>query len=66
MRIGRDRLLPKSLNYMGLLGYGVPQTSNFEETTLFFDDLSMKNHTESVSFTLGDSASVIAQIQQPS
>jgi hypothetical protein len=51
---------------MGLLGYGSSQTVNFEETTLFFDDLTMKNHTESVSFTLSQEASVIAQIQQPS
>jgi len=60
MRVSRERLMPQSLNYMGLLGYGAAQTSEFEETTLFFDDLTLKNHTETVTFTIGAPSSVIA------
>ena len=53
----RDVLLPSSLNYFGLLGYG-KELDDFGTTTLFYDDLILYRPSKEISFRLNEPATI--------
>ena len=51
MNVARDSFIPKSLNYIGLLGYG-KQSKDFGQLTLFYDDVALVKELKTITFSV--------------
>jgi hypothetical protein len=62
--VAREAFIPEFFNYMGLLGYG-PESKNFGQITLFYDDVTLWKETKVTKFSVeSEMTSLSIQLEQ--
>jgi hypothetical protein len=64
INVGREVFLPKSLNYMGLLG-SESESKDFGQVTIFYDDITLVKDVKKIQFQVtSEMASISIQLEQ--